>query len=69
MDQREAIKTVTVPTLVVIGERDPATPPERGREIHGLIPGSRLAALDAAHLSNIEQTAAFNRTVIDFLTQ
>jgi 3-oxoadipate enol-lactonase len=54
---------------VVIGERDPATPPERGREIHGLIPGSRLAALDAAHLSNIEQTAAFNRTVIDFLTQ
>jgi 3-oxoadipate enol-lactonase len=69
MDQRDAIKGVTVPTLVVIGEKDPATPPERGREIHALIPGSRLVALDAAHLSNIEQTAAFNRAVLEFLTQ
>jgi 3-oxoadipate enol-lactonase len=69
MDQREAIKGVTVPTLVVIGERDPATPPDRGQEIHQLIKGSKLALLDAAHLSNIEKTDAFNRAVLGFLTQ
>jgi 3-oxoadipate enol-lactonase len=69
MDQREAIKAITVPTLVVAGEKDPATPPERGREIHNLIAGSELVLLDAAHLSNIEQTDDFNRAVLDFLTK
>lgn len=69
MDQRDAITAITVPTLVVAGEKDPATPPERGREIHQLIAGSELALLDAAHLSNIEQTDEFNRVVLDFLTK
>ena len=69
MDQREAIKAISLPTLVVAGEKDPATPPERGREIHELIAGSELVLLDAAHLSNIEQTGEFNRAVLDFLTK
>ena len=69
MDQRDAIRSVTAPTLVVIGERDPATPPDRGREIHERIKGSKLTLLDAAHLSNIERTDAFNRYVLGFLTQ
>jgi 3-oxoadipate enol-lactonase len=70
MDQREAIKRITLPTLVVAGEQDPATPPELGREIHRLIDGSQLVVLDAAaHLSNIEKPDAFNRAVLDFLLQ
>jgi 3-oxoadipate enol-lactonase len=70
MDQREAIKTITVPTIVVAGEKDPATPPEHGREIHERIGGSQFVVLDgAAHLSNIERPDAFNRAVLEFLTQ
>jgi 3-oxoadipate enol-lactonase len=69
MDQREAIKGITLPTLVVIGEKDPATPPDRGQEIHKLIAGSEVALLDAAHLSNIEKTDDFNRAVLGFLTR
>jgi 3-oxoadipate enol-lactonase len=69
MDQREAIKGIKLPTLVVAGEKDPATPPERGLEIHKLIDGSKFFLLDAAHLSNIEKPDAFNRAVLEFLTQ
>ncbi len=69
MDQRESIRGITGPTLVVIGEKDPATPPDRGQEIHKLIAGSEVALLDAAHLSNIEKTDAFNRAVLGFLTR
>ena len=69
MDFRETDKGITVPTLVVAGAKDPATPPERGRAIHSLIKGSQFVLLDAAHLSNIEQTDAFNSAVLDFLTR
>jgi len=68
MDQREAIRSVTHPVLVVIGAHDPATPPEMGKLIADHIRGARTVTLDAAHLSNIEQAEAFNQAVIDFLT-
>ena len=68
MDQRESIRSVTNPVLVVVGSRDPATPPEMGKRIADTICGARIVTLDAAHLSNIEQAEAFNQAVIDFLT-
>ena len=68
VDLREAIRGVKVPVLVIAGRHDPSTPPELGREIAASIPGARLVELDAAHLSNIEDTEAFNRAVIEFLT-
>mgnify|MGYP003419993742 CR=1 FL=1 len=68
MDQREAIRAITVPTLVVIGSYDIATPPALGEEIHVSIDGARARMLQAAHLSNIEQTEAFNAAVFGFLT-
>lgn len=70
MDQRESIKTIKVPTLVVAGASDPATPPTAGREIHERIDDSEFVVIEgAAHLSNIEQTDAFNRAVLGFLTR
>lgn len=67
MDQRESIRTIRNPTLVIIGAKDPATTPEAGRAIHEAIPGAALAVLDAAHISNVEQPAAFTQTVEEFL--
>ena len=69
MDQRDAIKGIALPTLVVAGEKGPATSPELALEIQKLIDGSKFFVLDAAHLSNIEQPDAFNGTVLEFLTQ
>ncbi|WP_332688271.1 3-oxoadipate enol-lactonase [Bosea sp. (in: a-proteobacteria)] len=67
MDQRESIRAVRNPVLVVIGARDPATPPATGYEIADAIPGAQRIELAAAHLSNLEQPEAFGRAVTDFL--
>lgn len=67
MDQRETIRAVRNPVLVVIGQRDPATPPAAGDEIADAIPGAQRIELAAAHLSNLEQPKAFGRAVTDFL--
>lgn len=67
MDQRDTIRAVSVPTLVIVGSKDPATPPDHGGLIHERITGSTLATLDAAHLSNIEARDAFTKTALSFL--
>lgn len=66
-DLREDIKAIALPTLVIAGTHDPATPPALGEAIHASIGGSRLVVLDAAHLSNIEAEAAFDAAVSAFL--
>lgn len=67
MDQRESIRSIDTPVLVLIGAKDPATTPEAGRLIHEAIRGSTTALLDAAHISNVEQPEAFTKTVLQFL--
>ena len=69
MDQRASIRGITAPTLVIAGSLDPATPPADGRLLAASIPGARYLELEAAHLSNIEQTAAFNEAVLQFLSE
>lgn len=68
MDQREAIRSITNPVLVVAGTHDGSTSAARGREIAALIPGAGYVELDAAHLSNIEDEARFTPAVMNFLT-
>jgi 3-oxoadipate enol-lactonase len=67
MDQREAIRSITNPVLVIAGTHDGSTPPEKGREIAAAIAKAKYVELDAAHLSNIEQEQAFTAAVMDFL--
>jgi 3-oxoadipate enol-lactonase len=68
MDLRETIGGIEVPTMIVAGAQDPATPPERAEEIHGRVKGSTLELIDdAAHLLNIEQTVTFNHLLVEFI--
>lgn len=68
MDQRESIRAISVPTLVIGGAEDIAAPPADAQLLHDNIPGSRLELIeDAAHLANIEQPEKFNAVVLDFL--
>lgn len=68
MDQRETIRSITAPTLVIVGADDPGTTPDQAREIQARIKGAKLVILpEAAHLSNIEQPALFDAAVLDFL--
>ncbi|MEO8451330.1 MAG: 3-oxoadipate enol-lactonase [Gemmatimonadota bacterium] len=67
-DLRETIQRITAPVLVIVGTEDPSTPPALGELIRQRIPGAQLVALEAAHLSNVEQPDAFTGAVIDFLS-
>ena len=67
MDFRATNPGITAPTLVIVGAHDPATPPSYGEEIAGQIKGAKLVSLDASHISNVEQPAAFSKAVLDFL--
>jgi 3-oxoadipate enol-lactonase len=67
MDFRSSNPKITTPTLVIVGAQDPATPPSAGEAIAKDIKGAKLVALDAAHISNVEQPQAFTKAVLDFL--
>ena len=54
MDQREAIRAIRVPTLVIAGRNDQATPPDHARLITDRIPGAKLIEINSAHLGNVE---------------
>ncbi len=59
---------IACPTLVVVGDKDQATPPADARTIAEGIKGAKLETIaGAAHLSNLEQPEAFNRAVADFV--
>jgi 3-oxoadipate enol-lactonase len=68
MAQSTMLLKIKTPTLVLSGRYDPACTVEQGTVLHRLIDGSKMVVLeDAAHLSNIEQAVAFNRTVREFI--
>ena len=64
----DQLSTITMPTLVLAGEADPAL--EAARLTHQKILESQLVVLpQAGHLSNIDQPEAFNSSVLAFLRQ
>jgi 3-oxoadipate enol-lactonase len=67
MDQTNSISRIPVRTLVVAGGEDAVTPPQEGRFLVDHIRGSQYVELDAAHLSNVEQSDAFTSALRDFL--
>jgi 3-oxoadipate enol-lactonase len=67
MDNRPMLPLIFVPTLVIAGTSDPATPPDHAREIAAGVADSSLVMLLAAHLSNVEQSSLFTRALIEFL--
>jgi 3-oxoadipate enol-lactonase len=67
MDFRASNPRISAPTLVIVGAKDPATPPSAGEAIANAIKGAKLASLEAAHISNMEQPQAYTKTVLDFL--
>lgn len=67
-NQRDRLRDVKKPTLVVIGDEDATTPPFLSEELAAGIPGAELHRIaGAGHISNIEKPDEFNRAVIDFL--
>jgi 3-oxoadipate enol-lactonase len=53
--------------LIIAGEQDEATTLADAELMRTRIPGARQVTLPAAHLSNVEQPAAFTQAVVGFL--
>lgn len=67
-DIRDRLHEVDVPTRVVAGEGDPATPVAAMRELADGIPGADFVVVaEAAHLANVEQPAAVTEAVVEQL--
>jgi len=67
-DLRPEVAGIAADTLLVAGRHDVATPPAEGEWLCARIPRARLVALEAAHLSNVEQAEAFTSAVLAFLS-
>ena len=66
-DTYEQLHQITAPTLVMGARRDFMVPPELAKHIAEAIPGSRFEMLDGGHAFSAENTAEFNRVILEFL--
>lgn len=67
-DQRETLRGVRVPSLVLCGEHDALCPVHRHELMADLIPGARLIVVPGAgHLPTLEQPEAVNAAMRDWL--
>ena len=68
MDQRETIKTINLPVLVIAGAEDPGTTPAMNKLIADSIPGAEYVELpESAHFCNVQAADGFNTALADFL--
>jgi 3-oxoadipate enol-lactonase len=67
LSQLQLLPKIGVPTLVIAGAEDKATPPEQARQIADAIPGARLVTLPAAHQAAVEQPQAFCDAWLSFI--
>jgi pimeloyl-ACP methyl ester carboxylesterase len=66
----DEIGAISLPTLIIVGDQDVATVPEKARRIHELIAGSRLVVIPGAgHTSSIEEPEAVTAAIEGFLDE
>jgi 3-oxoadipate enol-lactonase len=67
-DMTASLPQIRCPTLVIVGEEDAASPPAEMRKIAEAIPNAKFVEIPAAgHLSPMENPAAVNAAILDFL--
>jgi 3-oxoadipate enol-lactonase len=67
-DQRQALKNIKVPALVLAGSKDKNAPASMMAKMASFIPSARYVELEGAgHLVNLERPAAFNAELDQFL--
>ena len=67
-DSRPHLADIKVPTLVLVGDGDPITPPFLSEEIAAAIPNATLVVIpECGHGATLEQPEAVNRALITWL--
>jgi pimeloyl-ACP methyl ester carboxylesterase len=68
VDSRPSLAAIACSTLVVVGEQDALTPPDRAAEIAAGIQGAQQVVVpDCGHLSTLEQPETLTRVLVDFV--
>lgn len=66
----EGLDQIGMPTLILVGDEDVATPPENSRKLQGQISGSKLVIIPrSGHSSTIEEPAAVNAEINEFFAK
>jgi pimeloyl-ACP methyl ester carboxylesterase len=69
IESRPSLPAISVPTLVLVGDGDPLTPPDRAEEMAAAIPNARLVVVPkCGHGSTLEQPESVNRALIEWMT-
>lgn len=68
LDFLPRLHTISVPSLFIVGEHDPAAPVAVMKDMSTTTPGSSFTVIEnAAHLANLEQPDAFNAAFLGWL--
>lgn len=69
-DTTDRLERIKQPTLIIVGEEDTVTPPPMSEVIHNKIRGSKFSMImGSKHVSNADNAAVFNNTVLNFLSK
>lgn len=69
-DSTPLLAQVGVPVLALVGEHDSLTPPAEGSRIAGSVQDGRFVVIpNAGHISNLENSSAFNEALTGFLAE
>jgi 3-oxoadipate enol-lactonase len=69
-DTTQSLGSISVPTMILVGERDALTPVASAEALKQRIRGSELHVIPhAAHMSNLENPEVFNMRLIEFLNK
>jgi 3-oxoadipate enol-lactonase len=70
MDLLAGLRTIAVPTSVLVGRQDPGTPVPHAEQIAAAIPGAALTVLDpGSHLLNVERPGEVGAAVLDVVAR
>lgn len=67
MDQRNLVKEIQIPTLIVAGEFDSATSVAQAEALKQWVDQSALRVVPGSHISNVEAASEFNSVLLEFL--
>ena len=68
VDSRPGLGAIGCPTLVVVGEQDTLTPPDRAAEMAAAIANARQVVVpECGHLCTLERPEAVTQALVDFL--
>jgi pimeloyl-ACP methyl ester carboxylesterase len=67
-DSRDVLRAYAGPALVIVGEEDVITGPDKAKAMADALPSAQLVRVpDAGHLSNLEAPDVVNRSLAEFL--